>query len=165
MKTKLAMIFLVIGILLVFGACNAAQTTTGTTTPGATPNQGVPPAPGKYAVIVSGSDFTNTANIKKQLVVHSGDLFSIALDSNASTGFSWTAQANIGDPGILEQTTHEYIAPDINNNPPVVGMAGFEEWTFKALTAGITTIKLSYDRPWTGGEKGVRTFELDITIN
>jgi inhibitor of cysteine peptidase len=89
----------------------------------------------------------------------------VALDSNATTGFSWTVQANIADENILKQTGHEYIAPRANDaNSPVVGMSGIEEWWFKANQTGTTTATMSYSRPWEGGEKEARTFILMVII-
>jgi len=64
---------------------------------------------------------------------------------------------------VVEQTAHEYIAPN-TGDAPVAGMAGVEEWTLRAGKAGTTTVNLSYDRPWEGGEKGVRTFELTVIV-
>jgi predicted secreted protein len=72
----------------------------------------------------------------------------------ATTGFHWTAQANIADTSVLAQTAHQYIEPRVNGSEkPVSGMAGIEEWTFRANQKGTTTVRLSYDRPWEGGEK------------
>ena len=89
----------------------------------------------------------------------------MALDSNATTGFSWTEQATIADGNILKQTGHEYIAPRANdNNQPAAGMSCIEEWTFTASQAGTTTVTMSYNRPWDGGEKDARTFVLTVIV-
>jgi hypothetical protein len=52
------------------------------------PNNQVPPAPNKYLVTALAEDFTKEANITKQVEVKTGDVFTVALDSNATTGFS-----------------------------------------------------------------------------
>ena len=160
MKIKIFFGIMLIGIVLLAGACS---TTTNIliTNP---PNNQVPPAPNKYLVTVSAEDFSKEAQISRQVEVKTGDVFTIALDSNATTGFSWTEQAKIADAKILTQTGHQYIAPRTNNDTPVVGMAGIEEWTFSANQAGTTTATMSYSRPWEGGEKDARIFVLTVTV-
>jgi predicted secreted protein len=61
---------------------------------------------------------------------------------------------------VLNQIAHDYVAP----NGKALGQAGTEQWTFKAVNAGTTTVSLSYDRTWEGGKKGVRTFELIAVV-
>ena len=48
---------------------------------------------------------------------------------------------------------------------PMVGAGGVENWTFKALAKGETTISMEYSRPWEGGEKAAQTFELTVVVN
>jgi inhibitor of cysteine peptidase len=157
MKSKALVALMLAGLLLGAVACSTAQGATDTDQP----NTGGPPAPDKYLVNITGEDFSGEANIERQVEVKTGDIFNIALDSNGTTGFQWTADANIADTAVLEQTAHDYIAP---NNGGIIGAPGTEEWTFKALKAGTTAVKMSYDRPWEGGEKGVRTFELTVVV-
>ncbi|HSW35498.1 MAG TPA: protease inhibitor I42 family protein [Candidatus Limnocylindrales bacterium] len=161
MKVKLLFgaIFLVFTLLI--GACNMASSTPTT----ATPHNPAPPAPNKYLVTVSAEDFTQEPHIKRQVEVQAGKVFTVALDSNATTGFSWTDQAKIADGNILRQTGHEYIAPRTNDDTrPVAGMSGIEEWWFSAGETGTTTAAMSYSRPWEGGEKDVRTFVLTVIV-
>jgi inhibitor of cysteine peptidase len=156
MTNKVLVALMLIGVLFTMAACSA--------TAGAPnenlPNNQVPPAPNKYLVNISAEDFNKEANVARQVEVKSGDIFTIALDSNATTGFQWTVQANITDVNILQQTSHDCIAP----NATALGKAGIEEWTFKAGHTGTTKVTLSYNRPWEGGEKGVRTFELTVVV-
>jgi predicted secreted protein len=161
MKWKTFFGIMSIGILLLAGACGSSADIS-TTNP---PNNQVPPAPNKYLVTVSWEDFAKEAHILRQVEVKNGDVFTVALDSNATTGFSWTEQAKIADGNILKQTQHKYIAPRASDDTkPVVGMSGIEEWWFAAGQTGITTITMSYSRPWEGGEKAVRTFVLTVIV-
>jgi len=155
MRNKVMVVLMLVGVLVGTAACANVE--------GANDLNNVPPAPNKYISVVTAEDFNKDAKIVKEVEVKTGDTFTIVLDSNATTGFQWTAQANIGDAKVLEQTAHQYIAPN-TGDAPVAGMAGVEEWTFKAVNTGTTTITLSYDRPWEGGEKGVRTFELMVVV-
>jgi predicted secreted protein len=155
MRNKVIVALMLVGVLIGTAACANVQ--------GVDELNNVPPAPNKYIATVTAEDFNKEANIVKEVEVKAGDTFTIVLDSNATTGFQWTTQANIGDAKVVEQTAHEYIAPN-TGDAPVAGMAGVEEWTFRAGKAGTTTVILSYDRPWEGGEKGVRTFELTVIV-
>ncbi len=161
MKGKIFVGIIFLGIVLLAGACSTVADTSITNHP----NNQVPPTPNKYLVTASAEDFTKEANITKQVEVKTGDVFTVALDSNATTGFSWTEQAKIADRNILKQTGHEYIAPRANDdNKPVTGMSGIEEWWFTAGRTGTTTATMSYSRPWEGGEKDVRTFVLTVVV-
>jgi len=148
MKGKPFIDFMLLGIVLLTGACSTTDDTSITNPP----NNQVPPAPNKYLVTISAEDFTKETNILRQVEVKTGDVFTVALDSNATTGFSWTEQAKIADGNILKQTAHEYVALRANDaNNPVAGMSGIEEWWFTADRTGITTVSMSYNRPWEGG--------------
>jgi len=140
------------------------STTDGTSITNPPDNQ-VPPASNKYLVTISAEDFSKKTHFLRQVEVKTGDVFTVALDSNATTGFSWTEQAKIADGTILRQTGHEYITPRANDdNKPVTGMSGIEEWWFTAGQAGITTATMSYSHPWEGGEKDARTFVLTVIV-
>lgn len=161
MKGKIFICMMFFGIMLLVGACSTMDGTSITNPP----NNQVPPAPNKYLVTVSAEDFTRETNISRQVEVKTGDVFTVALDSNATTGFSWTEQAKIADGNILKQTGHEYIAPRVkDDNNPVAGMSGIEEWWFAAGRTGVTTATMSYSRPWDGGEKDARTFVLTVIV-
>jgi predicted secreted protein len=170
MKGKIFLGIIAFVILLLAGATLLKYSSfTHSTTDGTSitnpPNNQVPAAPNKYLVTATAEDFTKEANITKQVEVKTGDVFTVALDSNATTGFSWTEQAKIADGNILKQTAHEYIAPRSNDDTqPVAGMSGIEEWTFSANQVGTTTATMSYSRPWEGGEKDARTFVLTVIV-
>jgi inhibitor of cysteine peptidase len=161
MKGKVFVGIIFLGIVLLAGACSSA----GSTSTIDSPNNPVLPAPNKYLVSISAEDFNKEAHISRQVEVKTREVFTIALDSNATTGFSWTEQAKISDGTILKQTAHEYIAPQTNDNAkPVAGMSGIEEWWFTAGETGTTTATMSYSRTWEGGEKDVRTFVLMVVV-
>jgi inhibitor of cysteine peptidase len=161
MKDKIFVGIMFLGIVLLAGACSTVADTSITNPP----NNQVPPAPNKYLVTVSAEDFNKEPQILREVEVKTGDAFTVALDSNATTGFSWTEQAKITDGNILKQTGHGYITPRaIDDTKPVAGMSGIEEWCFTAGRTGITTATMSYNRPWEGGEKDARTFVLTVIV-
>jgi predicted secreted protein len=105
-------------------------------------------------------EINNNPHIQKQIEVINGGEFSVTLLSNASTGFSWNENAVITDTSIVQQIKHEAIGSGSN----VPGAAGAEKWNFKVLKQGATTVHLEYGRPWAGGENGVWTFDLAVTV-
>jgi inhibitor of cysteine peptidase len=114
------------------------------------------------AVNVSCDDLENQQFISKQMTVTAGNTFTVTLCSNATTGFQWSESAQISDQTVVQQTGHEFISPESTG---IVGAPGNEVWTFKALKKGTSTVTMEYSRPWEGGEKGVWTFDLIVTVN
>lgn len=155
MKIKTLAAIMLSGLVLLLGACSTANNAADNTTN---------VVPENHQVVVTDQEFNGTSDIAKQIEVKAGDNVTITLDSNGTTGFSWTEQAVISDESILTQTGHQYIEPQTEGNVPLVGAGGTEKWTFQTVTAGTVKVTLSYDRPWEGGEKGVRTFELTVVV-
>ncbi len=110
-------------------------------------------------VEVSCPQFTNNRHITKEIEVQAGDSFMISLCSNATTGFTWSEDAEV-DQTLVEQIDHEFIPPDST----VVGAAGREVWTLRSLKTGKTTLFLEYSQAWVGGMKEEWTFTLIVII-
>ncbi|MEM6106580.1 protease inhibitor I42 family protein [Mycobacterium sp. 050272] len=89
------------------------------------------------------------------------NILKIRLGSNPTTGYSWTTDTEIGDPTVVQQTSHEWEGPI--GPPLVLGEPGQDVWTFKALKAGTTTITADYKQPWARGEEAC-TFEAIVTV-
>ncbi len=115
--------------------------------------------PSKATVAVGSEEFAQASNITKQITIETGSELTVRLDSNATTGFSWTDPV-IGTTAVLAQVDNKYVAP----SGGAVGAAGTQVWTFKASAKGSTTVKADYSRPWEGGEKAARTFLLTVTV-
>ena len=143
MKTKLVLICVAAVTLLSLAACSSGEM----------PN-----------VSVSCDDFVNSetkpAVISKQVEVEVGSSFTVSLCSNATTGYKWSEAAQISDPAVLQQIDHKFVPP--RSDATVVGAAGTEVWTFKALNKGTTNVDMEYGRPWEGGEKGAWKFHLTV---
>jgi len=73
-----------------------------------------------------------------------GEEFTISLDSNPTTGYSWELTSPL--PAWLELVGSEYILTP--TDPPVVGGGGVEGWTFRASDAGTASLTFEYRRPW-----------------
>ena len=116
--------------------------------------------PQTTTVEVSYDDLLNQKNISRQVDLVAGDTLRLVLASNASTGYQWTADAQISDRGVLTQTSHQTVAP--SDAKP--GAAGTEVWTFDAIKPGSATLPTSYGQPWPGGTKGAWTFSAAVSV-
>ncbi len=95
----------------------------------------------------------------KQVELSVGQSLVVTLDSNASTGYSWSLAQN-SDGSVLNKTGNQYIAPQTT----LVGASGKEEWTFKALKKGNSTISMEYKRSWETGVAPAKTFDLTVVV-
>jgi inhibitor of cysteine peptidase len=91
---------------------------------------------------ISMGDVINEKVITRDITLAVGDTLKVSLGANHTTPYSWTAEMQIGEPSILQQTKHEYVAP--KSSPGFVGAPGAEIWTFAALKAGATTVATEY---------------------
>ena len=95
----------------------------------------------------------------KRVEVFVGSSFTVTLDSNATTGYSWELK-EISNPAVLEKTDNKYVAPTSS----LIGAGGQEVWNFKALAPGTTTLSMEYSQPWEGGQKGANSFDVTIMV-
>lgn len=91
-----------------------------------------------------------------------GDLLVVTLDSNPTTGYSWSL-AGAGEAGVLAVEGNEFIAPEASD-PPLVGQGGVEVWAFQAVGEGEVAISIEYIRPWEQGVEPVGTFGLNVVV-
>ena len=95
----------------------------------------------------------------KRVEVFVGSSFTVTLDSNATTGYSWELK-EISNPAVLEKTDNKYEAPTSG----LMGAGGKEVWTFKVLKAGTSTLTMEYSQPWAGGQKGANSFNVTVMV-
>jgi len=146
MKTRMTVTAAMVTVLLAVGACS--------------PTVGASPA--KEANIeVTIDEFMNTQNVAREIELPEGGVLTVTLGSNPTTGFSWNETAQIADATVLQQTESKVLSAE---DKGLVGASGSQVWTFKALQKGTTTLSMDYGRPWEGGEKGVWTFALTVTV-
>ncbi len=91
--------------------------------------------------------------------VQTGQEFSIRLDSNITTGYSWQLGAPL-DGKVLVLVGSQYVEPKTD----AVGAGGQEVWTFKAVAPGKTTIALNYLRPWEKDVAPAQTAAFAVTV-
>ena len=139
MKIKLVLLCVLLALSLSISACTGKQ---------------VP-------LEISCDEFVKDQHFTWEVGVNTGDSVVVTLCSNPTTGFQWSELAQIDNQNVLKQTDHKYEPPDEEN---IVGGAGQEVWTFKALNKGTATVSMEYSRPGEGGEKGHWTFVATITV-
>lgn len=155
MKSKLIMIGLLVVLVLSLLACQS----------GATERTAETVEPSSYAAATTVefytcNDFMNQKHITDEIELTVGKGVTVILCSNPTTGFQWNEEAQISDPGVVEQVSHEYVAP--TSDKP--GAAGTEKFNFRGLKQGTATVSLEYSRPWEGGEKAEWTCILTIIV-
>lgn len=91
--------------------------------------------------------------------VRLGAVFSIVLDSNASTGYAWQIAQPL-DTSIVETLGSEYHPPP----DPMPGAGGTEEWSFRAAGVGRTTIAFGYIRPWERDTAPAETAAFQVIV-
>jgi inhibitor of cysteine peptidase len=72
-----------------------------------------------------------------------GKMFQIAVESNPSTGYSWSASFDKASLELVKTTFKE-------GSSGLVGAPGVQVFEFKGLKKGSFEVKLDYLRPWEG---------------
>ena len=115
-------------------------------------------------LLMAGGAFTSAGQPEKSeqttmITARVGEEFTITLDSNPTTGYSWKLSDSF-PKGIIKLLGSEY-------QPPVTrrkGAGGKEIWRFKTLAVGKTTITLEYLRPWEKDKPPAATKTFSITV-
>ncbi len=87
-----------------------------------------------------------------------GDVFTITLEENPSTGYTWQG------PTISDESIVELIGgPEtFGGNPNVVGAPNKIRWTFKAKAKGSTIITFKSIRPWENDPIDKKNFSIIV---
>lgn len=165
MKSRLIMVGLLVVLALSLLACQSG-TTEEPVSPGVTEKPVTPTPPSSYRAATSVefytcNDFMNEKHITDEFTLQAGKGVTVILCSNPSTGFQWAEEAQISDTSIIEQVSHQYVAP--TGDKP--GAAGTEKFNFKGLKQGTATVYMEYSRSWEGGEKAEWTCTLTIIVD
>ncbi len=88
-----------------------------------------------------------------------GEEFTITLDSNPTTGYSWKLSDDFSE-GVVELLGSEYKPTEIQR----IGGGGKNIWRFKAIAVGETQITLYYRRPWEKDKPPSTTKTFSITV-
>lgn len=93
----------------------------------------------------------------KSVDLKTGDTFTIALEGNPTTGYSWEVSGI--DPAVVEQVGE----PDFKSDSKLIGAGGMFTFTFKAVAPGSAPVTLVYHRSF---EKDVDPmYEYEVMVN
>lgn len=109
---------------------------------------------GTHEMMLSGADNG------KQVTVKAGDVITLTLDSNPTTGYSWQVM-EIGNTILSQQGDPEY--KQASGTEGLVGAGGTETFHFKAIGSGTTMLKLGYMRPWESVQP-LETFTIEVIV-
>jgi len=123
---------------------------------------------GSATIQLSCDDFASQNHITRSVTVAKSGTLTVILCANPSTGYQWEENATIsfvaGNGAIIRQTSHNYEAGEANSEEMIVGAPGEDTWVFDPQREGTATISFSYGRPWEGGEQGVWTLTVSVTV-
>jgi len=136
-------------VVLVLAACGGGGTSGGTS-----PSGTVSPSGHVVKVHVPlGKGIT-----KESVAMKVGDTLEVTLESNASTGYTWSQEGQF-DMTVLEAARNTSQGPE----SPVPGAPGTQTYRFKALAPGSTGVILTYARPFEN-KKPVQTLDLTVKV-
>ena len=112
----------------------------------------------------------STKDDSRQIELNEGQVLVISLESNPSTGYMWEVEE--ADKRILRQTGKIEFEPELHlprpeprrgvGVPGLLGAPSKQILRFEAVSAGQTTLRLAYRRPWEKDVKPARTFSLQV---
>ena len=94
----------------------------------------------------------------RKVEIRKGQVLAVDLEGNPTTGYTWEAQDL--DTGIIQQQGN----PAYQSRSDLIGSPGVQKFTFKAVGAGKTTLKMIYHRPWEKGKEPLKVFSVSITV-
>lgn len=106
-----------------------------------------------------GTSLTDSDN-GEQITVKSGDLITLTLVSNPTTGYSWQVM-DIDKALLVQDGEPEY--KQSSGSEGLVGAGGTETFHFKAVGNGETTLSLGYVRPWESVQP-TETFTVQVVV-
>jgi predicted secreted protein len=92
--------------------------------------------------------------------IHPGDVLSVAVDENPSTGYSWSASVPMTANGALRYLNTSFVAAP--HPPGLVGSGGTEYFHYRAVRPGTALIELTLWPPGTGLTAANR---VDLNVN
>jgi predicted secreted protein len=111
------------------------------------------------AAIPTNSTGFDVAGGVEQIRVLAGKQFSITLNANHTTGYSWRLAAPL-DAARLRQIGDDYHAATSD----AVGAPGEEVWTFECVAAGTVELDFEYVRPFEKDAKPVKKAKYLVVI-
>jgi inhibitor of cysteine peptidase len=111
-----------------------------------------------FNVKISCDEFTENNHRTGEFEVEVGDKIRLELCSNQTTGFQWDYEFTTEN--IVKEEDHDFEEPEEGT----VGAAGVELWTFEAVKAGTTDVRMEYSQVGEGGIKAEWTYTMTVVV-
>jgi predicted secreted protein len=98
-------------------------------------------------------------NNGQSIEVQSGDIITIRLDENPTTGYTWKLEPE--NLELIELTQSDFV----QNSGTGVGGGGQHIFTFKAMKAGVVSLNLKNWREWEGDRSIISLFTAKVKVN
>jgi len=95
------------------------------------------------------------SNVPKSVISEVGKTFTVSLESNPTTGYSWTAEVDSEFLKVADET--------FKSDSNLIGAGGVQTFEFEALKTGQTKMTMKYMRPWEN--EAINKYEIAVTIN
>jgi inhibitor of cysteine peptidase len=93
-----------------------------------------------------------------QAILQVGDMLQVNLESNPSTGYTWSVESL--DPAVLKLVGE----PEFHSASSALGASGAVTYRFEAVGAGQATLKMVYARPFEKGVPPLKTFAASVLV-
>lgn len=97
-------------------------------------------------------------NSGQTIEMNVGDIFTVELEGNPSTGYTWEVAEM--DTALLKQVGETEFETDND----LVGASGVLILRFEAIDTGETALNLVYHRPWEEDIPPEETFEVSLVV-
>ena len=98
------------------------------------------------------------------ITVKSPGEFSLKIESNPTTGYSWWLQELSKEEKSLLILKKKEVEEPGEQSQPRLGAPTYEIFTFAALRPGEAVIQLNYRRPWEKDVPPIKTHKVTVTI-
>ena len=95
--------------------------------------------------------------------LNKGEIMSITLDSNPSTGYGWFATSS-NQEVLAQMGAPQVIEPQATSGTPIVGAGGTEILFFGATGTGTVTLTLEYKKGWEADITPERTIIITVEV-
>jgi inhibitor of cysteine peptidase len=92
---------------------------------------------------------------EKNLAIKRGEKFSIILESNPTSGYTWVPTFN---RSIIDLISHDFIP----SSGKRIGSSGNDIFTFLAIRAGSDKLKMFYKRSWEKHSLALKAFLINV---
>lgn len=115
-------------------------------------------------VLAATNGITYTDPLKTIVVKKTQPEFAITIQSNPTTGYSWSLKSY--DANIIVPVSRKYFPAA---NKKLIGAGGYEKWIFRVRPEGFvvpqtTSLTLLYSRPWDQQGAQATNFKV-VTVN